>query len=134
LEVSVRISRREFNAAAKRFGISGAVLLRRLIAAQLGAPISDSRAKQPISRIPSSQVSPPDPLTAWLKKLIVPAPLPAEQRPIGFPEVPKPEKPLNMITQVQGVRSLQEIDRAKRGGEGITYEELMRWRAVFERR
>jgi hypothetical protein len=134
LEVSVRISRRELNAAARKFGISGAVLLRRLIAAQLGAAISDSRAKPPVLRISADPVSAPDPLTAWLKKLIVPAPLPAERRPIVFPDARKSEKRLNMITQVQGVRSLQEIDRAKRRGAGITFEELMRWRAVFERR
>jgi hypothetical protein len=134
LEVSVRISRRELNAGARRFGTSGAVLLRRLIAAQLGATISDSRAEQPVARILADPVCAPDPLTAWLKKLIVPMPLPAEQRPTGFPEIPKPEKRLNMITKVQGVRSLQEIDRAKRRGGGITFEELMRWQAVFDRR
>jgi hypothetical protein len=64
LEVSVRISRRELNAAARRFGISGAVLLRRLIAAQLGAAISDSGAKQSMPRIPADPVSAPDPLTS----------------------------------------------------------------------
>jgi hypothetical protein len=134
LEVSVRISRRELNEAAKRFGISGAVLLRRLIAAQLGVPISDSRAMPLAPRVPANPVSAPDPLIAWLKKLIVPALLPAEQRPICVPEVPKPERRLNMITQVPGVRSLQEIDRAKSRGDGITFEELMRWRAVFDRK
>jgi hypothetical protein len=134
LEVSVRISRRELNGAARRFGISGAVLLRRLIAAQLGPATSDSRAKQPALRIPADPINTPYPLTAWLKKLIVPAPLPAEQRPIGFPGVPKPDNRLNMITQVQGVRGLQEIDRAKRREDGITFEELIRWRAVFERK
>ncbi len=134
LEVSVRISRRELNAVARRYGISGAVLLRRLIAGQLGAAISDSRVKQPVARIPADPLSAADPLTTWLKKLIVPARVPAEQRPIGFPDVPRPQKRLNMTTQVQGVRSLEEIDRAKRRSDGITFEELLRWRAVFERK
>ncbi len=38
LELSVRISRRELNQAAQRRGMSGTVLLRRLIAAQLEPP------------------------------------------------------------------------------------------------
>jgi hypothetical protein len=107
--------------------------LRRLIAARLGEGRPDSKAKQPVPILPATSIIVPDPLTAWLKKLIVPAPTRAETQ-MGIPAVPKPEKRLNIITDVQGVRSLQEIDRAKRRGDGITFEELIRWRAVFERK
>jgi hypothetical protein len=133
LEVSVRISRRDLNSAARRFGVSGAVLLRRLIAAQLGTGSSEHRTKKPVSIIQGAPVSAPESVAAWLQKLIVPAPLPARHFPVVTPDLPKPNNRLNIITQVQGVRSLQEIDRAKRRGAGITFEELLRWRAIYER-
>jgi hypothetical protein len=134
LEVSVRISRRELNAAAKRYQISSAVLLRRLIAVQLGEGRPERKATQPVPIRSATLVSAPDPLTAWLKKVMAPAPVQAQPVPLGIPNVPNTPKRLNFVTHVEGVRSLQEIDRAKRRGEGITFEELLRWRAVFERR
>jgi hypothetical protein len=134
LEVSVRISRRELNAASNRYGISGAVLLRRLIAIRLGEGCPERKAPQPVPIHAATPVNIPDSLIGWLKKLAVPIPAPGEPSSRGIAHVPKPKKGLNFLTHVEGVRSLQEIDRSKRRGEGITFEELLRWRAVFERR
>jgi hypothetical protein len=133
LEVSVRISRRDLNSVARRFGLSGAALLRQLIAAQLWTGSSEGRIEKPVSIIQKAPVSAPESLGAWLQKLIVPTALPPRQFPAVVPAITKPQSRLNFITQVQGVRSLQEIDSAKRRGDGITFEELLRWRAVFDR-
>jgi hypothetical protein len=134
LEVSVRVPRRELNAAAKRYRVSGAVLLRRLISAQIGEGRPESKANGPVPIRPTASLKIPASLAGLLKKLVVPVPVQPEPLPLGLAEVTKPEKRLNFVTHVEGVRSLQEIDRAKRRGEGITFEELLRWRAVFERK
>ena len=133
MEVSVRISRRELNAAAKRYGVSAAVILRRLIAGQLGERLPEGNRKQPLPVRPATLLNVPDSLIGLLNKLIAPAPITAESSPMGVADLQQPQKRLNFVTHVDGVRSLQEIDRAKRRGEGITFEELLRWRAVFER-
>lgn len=135
LELSVRIPRRALKDAARRMKISGTVLLRRLIAAQI-APTSFSNAiaKKAPSMPARFRPQPAEQVTSWLTKLTLPTSLPARTLPAALCDVVKAEKRLTIVTQVDGVRSLQEIDRAKRRGDGITFEELIRWRAVFERK
>jgi len=105
-----------------------------LIAAQLGRGSSEQRAKKPFAINKGAPAGATETVAAWLQKLIVPTSLPAGLFPVVVPDLPKPKNQLNIITHVQGVRSLQEIDMAKRRGDGITFEELIRWRAVFERK
>lgn len=127
LELSVRIPRRELKQAAKRQGISGTVLLRRLIAAQLepqkGPKVMESQAGNISSANP------------FLRR-----------PPAGAVEVSKPiqtlspdqnaRKPLSIVGagDVPSFRALEQIGHAIRKGAPITEEELLRWRAVFLRK
>jgi hypothetical protein len=134
-EVSVRISRRELNSAAKRSRITAAVLLRRLIASQIGPKAQRTNITSEAPRnLEASSTTAAEPLASWFMSLVMPTTLQARPMTTDLPDVPKAEKRLTIVTHVEGVRSLEDIDRAKRRGDGITFEELIRWRAVFERK
>jgi hypothetical protein len=125
LELSVRLPRGELKRAAQQFKMPGVSLLRRIIAVQIGCthPSSVSLRKPGIADQPSAYTQ---------SKSVVPrrsvwpqASSPASQESIA-------RKPLNIVTQVDGYRSLETIGQAIKRGEGITAEELIRWRAVYD--
>jgi hypothetical protein len=132
LEVSVRIPRWELNGVAEYYGLSGTVLLRRIIAAHIGP---SSQADDAIRRAPNSaRATERIGRTASAQAKMLSSPEAQQQKSEPAPSIaPNGETRLTILTHVEGVRSLEEIDEAKRRGDGITFEELIRWRAVFER-
>jgi len=127
LELSVRLPRGELKRAAQLFRIPGVSLLRRIIAPQVGD------THRPGVDLTTGQIA----ATHAAKRQPVPlAPVRSAGPTLGS-EVHVERgvrKPLNIVTHVDGYRSLETIGDAIQGGEGITAEELIRWRAVHERK
>jgi hypothetical protein len=130
LELSVRVPRRALKDAARLMRIPGTVLLRRLIAAQI-APRSSGKA---VASEAPRKLPAPTPASEPGSSRLRPTSLPVPMLPSAPCAVRKAEKRLTIVTHVEGVRSLEEIDRAKCNGDGITFEELVRWQTVFERK
>lgn len=138
LELSVRLPRLALKQAARRLGISGTTLLRRLIAPHVepGSHQSARGAQPPISR-------PSVPVPALSSSFSV------ATRPIASPTVARQRvaasgqihagseasrKPLVILATIDRYRSLEDIRHAMHEGSGITGEEFKRWQAAFERR
>ena len=139
LELSVRIPRRELKQAAQRLGISGTVLLRRLIAAQLepqqGLKAGSMELRVPKLSIPViNQASSIPSANVLLRKPagVLPASKPT-QTFSPSQNAPKPQF-VAPAGEVRGVRSLEQIGQAMREGVPITGEELRRWQLAFPQR
>ena len=105
--MSVRVPRRELNDAAQRLSLSGASLLRRLIASDLGH--ARDVASIPNLLAPTSRGRTDHP-----------------SRAIGGPQ----EAPIVIIDQVGRIRAIEEIVTAVIAGRPITGEEQLRLRAA----
>ena len=126
MELSVRLPRGELKRAAQLFRIPGVSLLRRIIAAQIGD------THRPSVRQKTAQIAaPPSPN----RQPVSLAPVRSPGPPLGSEAHSERgvRKPLSIVTHVDGYRSLETIGQAIQRGEGITAEELIRWRAVHER-
>jgi hypothetical protein len=127
LELSIRLPRGALKRIAVLRRTSGTSLLRRLIAAQIGPWPSQS----PSVTVPSKVVSVP----AGPGEMYAGGPPPGA----AFGQVrtrleASPAKPSTILATVDHYRSLEEVGRALQQGGGITYEELLRWRAVYDRK
>ena len=135
LELSVRIPRGALNKAAEGLKMPGAVLLRRLIAAQI-EPVERARAPEPMLRgsTPILPAIPPPgsvPLMKSVVQLAAGAMSSLATKALFQGATARENRtPLQIVSTVSGYRSLGEIGRALRTGEGITDEELIRWRAA----
>jgi hypothetical protein len=138
LELSIRIPRLALKQAARRLGISGTTLLRRLI-----APHVEPRYHQParVAQLPISRPSVPVPaLPSSFSRATRPtaSPTVARQRVSASGQIQagseaQLRQPLILPT-VDGLRSLEEIGHAMHEGTGITGEEFIRWKAVHSRK
>ena len=139
LELSVRIPRGALNKAAEGLKMPGAVLLRRLIAAQI-EPAERTRVPAPI--LPGSTTTlpaiPPPRIVPLMKSVLQLAAGAlsslATKDLIQGAVARENRRPLRIVSAVGGYRSLGEIGQAMRTGDGITDEELIRWRAAHEQR
>jgi hypothetical protein len=116
-EVSFRVrSRQELNATARRAGLPAATLMRRLVARDLDQerPIQTS---SPLAQALSMLL--PTPATSVRTQ-----PWKRESGTI------QEDTPTAIIGQTRRIRSIEEIERALIGGDPISGEEQLRWRAA----
>lgn len=127
----MRIPRRALNKVAERLKIPAAVLLRRLIAAQI-EPSERTRAAPHILPLLTTAVPVKTarivPLVKSALQLAAAAASSSITRELKAQEG---RKRLRIVSTVGRHRSLGEIGEAMRRSEGITDEELIRWRAVY---
>jgi hypothetical protein len=124
LELSVRLPRGTLRHTARALKVESAVLLRRLIAARMG--LTDRARQKPgsLALLPRLSTGPAETAAGSSTK-----PSPSQAEPLF-----NVSRPLKIVTYVDGHRTLDEIGQAIRLGCGVTAEEFIRWRAVYERK
>ena len=136
LELSVRISRGALNKASERLKMPGVVLLRRLIAAQI-EPAEVTRTRGAVPCLPGLSGAPriqsPRVLPVVRSNLLAAgasSSLATKKLIRGAARAQGDRRRLRIVSTVESYRSLGEIGQAMRTGQGITDEELIRWRAA----
>lgn len=127
LELSIRLPRGALKRIAVLRRTSGTALLRRLIAAHV-----QPREYPP----PRAATDAPSSVASISSVTAYPARIPQPESAVGSvrSQAAPPKPHLTILATIERHRTLEEIGREIQRGGGVTYEELLRWQVVYDRK